>query len=102
VFEGPSALHDRLGFRARTNEPKLGRQEFLTGDEMAHADFVDRFLLTRFLRFALGLDFTQHLKRLFVLAHQALFVDGEREQRVFGAAQGFGKSEGGLGFGVID
>jgi hypothetical protein len=50
--------------------------KLLAGDEMAHADFVDRFLLTRFLRFALGLDFTEYLERLFVLAHQTLFVHG--------------------------
>ena len=69
---------------------------------MAHADFVDRFLLARFLRFALGLDFAQHFEHLLVLAHQALFVDGEREQRVFRAAQRFGENEGGLRFGMID
>jgi len=69
VFERPFALDERLGFRLRTNEPKLGRRELLAGDEMAHADFVDRFLLARFLGFA------QHFEHLFVLAHQALFVN---------------------------
>src|SRR6185437_15951189 len=49
VFGRPFALDERLGFRFRTNEPKLGRRELFTGDEMAHADFVDRFLLARFL-----------------------------------------------------
>ena len=70
--------------------------KLLAGDEMAHADFVDRFLLARFLRFALGLDFAEHLERLFVLAHQALFVDRERKQRVFRAAKSFRENEGGL------
>ena len=27
VFEGPFALHERLGFRLRTNKPKPGRRE---------------------------------------------------------------------------
>jgi hypothetical protein len=69
VSERPFALDERLGFRLRTNEPKVGRRELLAGDEMAHADFVDRFLLARFLGFA------QHFEHLFVLAHQALFVN---------------------------
>ena len=86
VFERPFALDERLGFRLRTNEPKLVRMKLLAGDEMAHADFLDRFLLTRFLGFVLGLDVAQHLERLLVLPHQALFVDGEREQRVLRAA----------------
>src|SRR5690348_7265620 len=62
VFERPPALHNRLGFRIRTNEPKLGGRELLAGDEMAHAHFIDRFLLAGFLGFALRLDFTQHLE----------------------------------------
>ena len=76
--------------------------KLLAGDEMAHADFVDGVLLTRFLRFALGLDFVQHFEHLFVLAHQSLFIDGESEQRIFRAAQSFGEHEGGLRFGMVN
>jgi len=46
------------------------------GDQMAHPDFVNCFLLARFLHFALGLDLAQHLEHLFVMAHQALFING--------------------------
>ena len=69
---------------------------------MAHADFVDRFSLAGFLRFALGLQLAQCLEHLVVLTHHPLFIDREREQRVFRAAQRFGEHECGLRFGMVD
>ena len=95
-----SSVHLRLTIVSASaleqTNPNFGRMKLLARDEMAHADFVDRVLLAGFLGFALGLDFAQHLERLLVLAHQALFIDREREQRVFRAAQRFGEHEGGL------
>ncbi len=49
LFESPLPLDQRLGFGFRTNEPKLGRLKLLAGDQVAHADFVDRFLFAGFL-----------------------------------------------------
>ena len=70
----------------------LARME---GDDGPH--FVELFL---FELAALGLHFAELLQSLQQAAGQALFVDGECRDRVFGAAEGVGEGEGGVRFGV--
>jgi hypothetical protein len=68
---------------------------------VAHGDFVDLFFFPRFLLFALSLSVAEHLQDLFVLAHEALLIDRESQERVFRAADRFGEDEGRVGFGMI-
>ena len=49
---------------------------------------------------ALGLHFAELFEGLQEAAGEALFVDGQVFERIGGAAEGFGKGEGGVGFGV--
>ena len=94
------ALDVELPSSRGTNEAKLGWFDGVDLGRMEGNDGPHFIELVLFKLAALGLHFAELLQSLQQAAGQALFVDGECCDRVFGAAECVGEGECGVRFGV--